>query len=229
MSDNCFLMEAIDCIDDSLLEKYFTMKKEQSIAKAKRKRVVKWSLSLAACLSIFLVTIIIIELIQMHNTSNIQYGYTQEYRLYYKGDKSIGKNGVIEFVDFDDNSITIQFEKTTSDDVYATLCGYGVDPSSDTKKVYLGTTISKAQVSDVIIINDGIQLFVDGKLTSDFPKEAGQYTIRIEYSNLKESCEELDVGIYISGFDYFVINQFTIEGIDPGKLTPNTNGTTQSD
>lgn len=222
MSDNRFLMEAIDCIDDSFLEKYFTMKKEQSIAKAKRKRVVKWSLSLAACLSIFLVTIIIIELIQMHNTSNIQYGYTQEYRLYYKGDKSIGKNGVIEFVDFDDNSITIQFEKTTSDYVYATLCGYSVDKSSNTRKVYLGMTFYEAQVTGVKVVNDGIKLFVDDKLASSFPKEAGQYTIRIEYSKLKESCEQMDVGIYISGFDYFVINPFTIEGIDPSKLIPNT-------
>lgn len=222
-------MYAIDCVDDKYLKKYFTMKKEQSVAKAKRKRVMKWSLSMAACLSVFLIAIFFIDLIPTNNISNIQYGYTDEYRLYYKGNKSISDYGVIEYIDFDDSSITLQFEKTTSDYVYASLCGYGVNPSSNTKKVYLGTTFSKAQVADVKIVNDGIQLFVDDKLASDFPKEAGQYTIRIDYRNLKKTCEQLDVGIYISGFDYFVINPFTIEGIDPDKLTPKTNGASQTD
>lgn len=228
--NNYLFIDAVSYLDADLLASHLERKdKLRNKLKSKRKvNILRWS-AVAACLSVFLIAIIVIDPIPTHNTSNIQYGYTQEHRLFYKGDKSISEYGVIEFIDFDDGSITLQVEKTTSDYVYATLCGYNVDPSTNTKKVYLGTTISKAQVSDVIIVADGIQLFVDGKLTSEFPKEAGQYTIRIEFSNLKESCEQLDVGIYISGFEYFVINPFTIEGIDPGILTPNTNGTTQTD
>ncbi len=223
MSDNCLLMEAIDYVDDAYLKKYFAMKKERSIAKAKRRRVVKWSLTMAACLTIVLIGTLIINVIPLHNSSNIHYGYTEEYRLYYKGEKSIGEYGVIEYIDCDDSSVTLHFEKTTSDYVYSTLCGYSVDQSSNAKNVYLGTTFSKAQVADVKVVNDGIQLFVNDKLVSEFPREAGEYTIRIEFGNLKKTCEQLDVGIYISGFDYFVINPLTIEGIDPGMLTPNKN------
>lgn len=223
-------VDAVSYLDADLLAEHLEKKdKLKHNLKSKRKvNILRWS-AVAACLSVFLIAIIVIDLIPTHNTSNIQYGYTQEHRLFYKGDKSISEYGVIEFIDFDDSSITLQFEKTTSDYVYATLCGYGIDSSSNEKNVYLGTTFSNAQVADVKIVNNGIQLFVDNKLASDFPKEAGLYTIRIEYSNLKESCEQLDIGIYISGFDYFVINPFTIEGIDPGILTPNTNGTTQTD
>ena len=217
-------MDAISYLDEDLLANHLK-KKDKLRNKLKRKvNILKWY-AVAACLSICLIAIIIINTIPTNNTTDIEYGYTQEHRLYYKGDKSISEYGVIEFIDSDDSSITIQFEKTTSDYVYATLCGYDVNPTTNTQKVYLGTTFSKAQVTDAKIINDGIQLFVDDKLASDFPKEAGQYTIRIEYSNLKNSCEQLDVGIYIAGFDYFVINPLTIEGIDPGLLTPNNNGT----
>lgn len=218
-------VDAVSYLDADMLASHLE-KKDKLRNKLKNKRkvnVLRWA-SVAACLSVILIAIIVIDLIPT-NTSNIQYGYTQEHRLYYKGDKSISEYGVIEFIDFDDNSITLQFEKTTSDYVYATLCGYDVDPSSNEKNVYLGTTFSKAQVTDVKIVNNGIQLYVDNKSASNFPKEAGQYTIRIEYSNLKNSCEQLDVGIYIAGFDYFVINPLTIEGIDPGLLTPNNNGT----
>ena len=203
--NNYLIMDAISYLDEDLLANHLK-KKDKLRNKLKRKvNILKWY-AVAACLSICLIAIIIINTIPTNNTTDIEYGYTQEHRLYYKGDKSISEYGVIEFIDSDDSSITIQFEKTTSDYVYATLCGYDVNPTTNTQKVYLGTTFSN-------------------KLASDFPKEAGQYTIRIEYSNLKNSCEQLDVGIYIAGFDYFVINPLTIEGIDPGLLTPNNNGT----
>ncbi len=216
------LINAITNLDSDILDRYFIMKTDLVKKKKSKKHTwIKWA-SLAACFCIMFISMIFLIPYEPETAPNIQYGYTKEYRLYYKGNKSISKYGTIEFIDFDDNSITLQFEKTTSDYVYATLRGYGIDPSSNTERVYFGTTFSKLQVTEAGIINNGIELFVDNKLASDFPKEAGRYTIRIEYGNLKESCKQLDFGIFISGFGYFVINPLTIEGINSDELIPNS-------
>lgn len=227
MSDKFIFMEAINCIDDNYLDKYFAMKTKQSYEKAKKRKVLKWTLSMAACLSVLLISLFLTNLISSNETQNIQYSYSDKYQLYYKGNKSISKYGVIEYVDFDDESITLQFDKTTSDYVYISLCGYDTNLFSDTEKINYGTTLHNAQVAtDVTVINDGIRLFVDDQLVSDFPQKIGKYTIRIEYCNLKKICDQLDVGIYISGFGYFTINPFSIEETDP-NIPPSDANTTR--
>lgn len=71
MSDNCFLMQAIDYVDDEYLKKYFNMKESIASKKSKKKiRVIRWSVSVAACLCLVFVTIISINLLHVHEQNN---------------------------------------------------------------------------------------------------------------------------------------------------------------
>lgn len=216
------LIEAISYLDSELLENHFEYK-EKMKANLRARKIYgfrKWASAIAVCFAVTFVigTVIQYTIIGPHNS---KYGYTAEFSLFNKGEQSKCEYGTIEYIDYDECSITIIFNKITNDYIYATLYGYSEDDASKENLVYCGTSLPKIKKKDVIRVDDGIQIYVDGIPVSEFPQNPGKYTIRIVYENLKKICDRLDIGIYIHGFDYFVVEPLTIEGVAPGNLIPN--------
>lgn len=145
--------------------------------------------------------------------------YTQETKFINIGDVSSGVYGVIKYLNNDDSSITFSLNKTTDDIIYITLYGYTENVYSKKNTIYCGTTKTVKPNNEIVLIDDAFQIYVDGQLVNELPIDCGEYTIKVVYKKLKEKCERLDHGIYLSGFDCFAIEDINIEGIVPGELT----------
>ncbi len=215
------MVDAVGKLDNDLLDKHFKEKEELKTKKAKQRKPAwrKWSAAVAACLCIMVVSVgvMIPAILKEHEPSN--YGYTSEFGLYYKGDIITNEIGTMEYIEHKNNSITLVFDKKSNDNIFATLFGYS-KKSSEERMIFCGTTSAETSKKNVNYIENGLLVYVDGELVSELPQAPGKYTITINYENLKNACEELDVGVYIHGFEYFVINPYEIEGIDPDKLIP---------
>ncbi len=215
------MIEAFSNLDDDLVEKHFKAKEALKAKKAKPRKPVwlKWSAAVAACLCIMLVAASIMIPTNLKENGPFNYGYTSEFRLYYEGDIITNEIGTMEYIEHKNNSITLVLDKKNNDYIFATLFGYS-KKSSEERTIFCGTTSAETRKKNVNYIENGLLVYVDGELVSELPQAPGKYTITINYENLKNACEELDVGLYIHGFEYFVINPYEIEGIDPDKLIP---------
>ncbi len=215
------MVDAVGKLDNDLLEKHFKEKEELKTKKAKQRKPVwlKWSSAVAACLCIMIVAASIMIPTILKEDEPFNYGYTSEFRLYYEGDIITNEIGTMEYIEHKNNSITLVLDKKSNDYIFATLFGYS-KKSSEERTIFCGTTSAETSKKNVNYIENGLLVYVDGELVSELPQAPGKYTITICYENLKNACEELDVGLYIHGFEYFVINPYEIEGIDPDKLIP---------
>ena len=219
---NNAMIDGITNIDEDLIVNYFKTKE-----KLKRKnnhivRKIRQYVTVAASLVLMIIAVMYFVLndgIQPVPSLPGDYGYSAESKLYNVGGISNSEYGTIRYVKHDNNTITLELDKKTDGYIYATLFGYSRSNTSEENIIYCGTTNSSVIKNDVTIIKKGIEVYVNGIECDELPQKAGKYVIEICYQNLKKECEWLDWGVYVHGFEYFVVN-LNFVGFDPGELNP---------
>ena len=223
---NNAMIDGITNIDEDLIVNYFKTKE-----KLKRKnnhvvRKIRQYGTVAASLVLMIIAVMCFVLndgIQPVPSLPGDYGYSAESKLYNVGGISNSEYGTIRYVKHDNNTITLELDKKTDGYIYATLFGYSRSNTSEENNIYCGTTNNSVIKNDVIIVKDGIEVYVDGVVCEQLPQKAGKYVIEINYKKLKDECEWLDRGIYVHGFEYFIIN-LNFAGNDPRDDSPSDSG-----
>ncbi len=218
------LIDAIGYLDADILAKHLERKEKlrKENGKGDNANFLVRSVAMVAGLAVLFVAGFMVRNIKKEPDMK-GYGYTATYSLFYKGDTSASEYGTIEYVDKDECSITIVLDKKTNDNIYITLYGFEKDPTSERNIVYRGTSLPDTKEKDVILVEDALQIYVNGTLSADLPQSPGKYTIKIVYEKLKTVCDWLDAGIYIHGFDYFMIETLTIANFDPDEIGTDDN------
>lgn len=226
--NNYLIMDAISCLDTDLLADHLKIKNELRMSKKTLKiSMHKWCLPIVASLSLFLVIVMVIlnnmGFLNSEDSPIGEYGYTANASFYYCGDVSASELGTIKYLKHDDNSVTLLINKITDDYLYATLYGYTENKQTNDYIVYCATTKTDYEDELVVLVENGIKIHVNGELVSNLPQKKGEYEVKIVFDELKNKCERLGTGIFINGFDYFVVNPLYVYGFNPDDWSPNNN------
>ena len=216
---NNAMIDGITNIDEGLIVNYF---KTKEILKRKHNHIVRKICqygTVAAGIVIMIIAgmyFVLNDGIQSVPSLPGDYGYSAESKLYNVGGTSNSEYGTIRYIKHANNTITLELDKKTDGYIYAALFGYSRGNTSEENNIYCGTTNNSVIKNDVIIVEDGIEVCVNGVVCEQLPQKAGKYVIEISYKKLKDECEWLDWGIYVHGFEYFVIN-LNFVGFDPNE------------
>lgn len=115
MSDNILIMEAIAFIDDVYLKKYFEMKSRIAHKKetAKKLKIMKWSVSIAACFLVLSIVIPVIMNFTQHHTLAPSIKY---YETISQVDDDLGYHTLYSNLELNGSSISVSYKSDENGD-----------------------------------------------------------------------------------------------------------------
>ena len=208
------LSDAITELDSDILDRYFIMKQSLAEKKKPRKRaLVKWA-SLAACLCLIITASIIILPYIVEPPLEGPYTY------YYVGDIVESSLGTVTFENNNtsEGKCTFILEKKTNDPICFAFRGHTI------LREYLeenGAVLQEAQhyhiitpydnykeaASNHIVVDDKLNITVNGEQVDNIPTAPGTYEITIDYSELDNVLDRVEPAVYVIGFGTFIIDK----------------------
>lgn len=208
------LYRSFNNIDDDILERSEVTKINSMYAWK------KWGV-IAACLSLLVIGVINIS----HNWGNI--GNHDEPLVIHLVDSVVEKNaGILTYHTDNFSEYTMEFtlEKKNDEEMYILFNGYNIlkewtDEDGTHYEVAEYLIISPysdfEEQANRTIINDALEITVDGIKVNELPKEAGTYEVSIYYGELYNRLDVVDTDVEILGFGHFMINCEEFEKNNP--------------